>query len=46
MVTKAVVITSPIHLEILETRTSARNSQKAQSFDDITSAIKWLKSQG
>ena len=45
MVAKAVVINSSILLAILESRTPARNSQNAQSFDDTTSAINWLASQ-
>lgn len=45
MVAKALVINSSIHLAILESRTPARNSQNAKSFDNKESAINWLKLQ-
>jgi len=45
MVAKALVINSSTNLAILESRTPARNSQNAKSFDDRVSAITWLKSQ-
>ena len=42
MVAKALVINSSVLLEILESRTPARNSQNAKCFDDKASAINWL----
>jgi hypothetical protein len=45
MVAKALVINSPMHLAILESRTPARRSQNSKSFDDKASAINWLNSQ-
>ena len=45
MVAKALVINSSVLLEILESRTPARNSQNAKCFDDKASAINWLEFQ-
>ena len=45
MVAKAVVINSRAHLSILEKRAPARKVQKTKNFEDITTALIWLKSQ-
>ncbi len=45
MVAKVLVITSAMHLSILESRTTARKSQDIKSLDNKASAVAWLKLQ-
>ena len=45
MVAKAVLIHSPINMDLLESRTPARQSQNSKQFDEKANAIAWLKSQ-
>lgn len=45
LIAKAVVINSPVTLALLESRAPARRLQNDKNFEDIETALEWLKLQ-